>query len=187
MQAFVVHGKNAKISAFPHSAFLSISCKLKKDTDAEVCICGSSIINQHMILTAGHCLSGCAGSLSLTASVGSEDIYSGISHSVQSYVVHEKYNDVKVTHDIALGKLKTPLKFNSHVKRVVLMKHPPYHDEAIAAGWGLIDELKGKMTRKLKFTKQYVARKSDCVRVFRKIPEETLCASNKDKSSYMSQ
>lgn len=139
MQPFVVHGKNAKISAFPHSAFLTISCHKYRGVEPEICICGASIINQQMILTAGHCVTGCRGSLSLSASVGSEDIYHGTSYKIVKTILHENYDDNKVTHDIALVKLKQQLKFSSRIKRVVLMKNPPYNEEGLAAGWGLTD------------------------------------------------
>lgn len=139
MQPFVVAGKCAKITKFPHSAFMKIYCT-NLDTGKEIpWICGASIVNEKIVLTAAHCLSDCAGTSRAIISVGCSDKKGGISTTVLSFVVHEGYRDHKTANDIALAKTKTEFVFGPTVKRIALMEDPPYYEKAQIAGWGLIN------------------------------------------------
>lgn len=135
MEPFIVNGYDAHISEFPYSANLYIRCK-KKNGDMSGHICGSSIINQYLTLTAAHCTSKCEEKIGITVYVGHEDWRLGASSTADSYRQHEDFDTEHLTNDIALVRLKTPLKFGSSVMRIALMENPPYREEAFVAGWG---------------------------------------------------
>ncbi|CAK1583415.1 unnamed protein product [Parnassius mnemosyne] len=63
----IVNGEYAKIENFPHSVFLYMDC-IKKWR------CGSSILNQKILLTAAHCLEFCGSDGKIYAFAGHENI-----------------------------------------------------------------------------------------------------------------
>lgn len=138
MEPFVVGGNFAPISRFPHSAFISATC-IDEDNLALSWICGGSIVNQVIILTAAHCLSGCGRNSTVSVSVGNSHKEQGLRSIVHGYIMHQEYDDSLTTSDIALVKVRTKIKFNINVKRVGLMGKPPYYEKAQIAGWGLTD------------------------------------------------
>lgn len=96
-------------------------------------------MNQVVTLTAAHCLFGCDQNSTVSVSVGHAHRDQGVESSVHSYTTHEGYDEQETTNDIALVLLNTKIKFSAKVKRVVLMKKPPYFEKAQIAGWGLTD------------------------------------------------
>lgn len=134
MKPFVVGGDKLDIKYLPHSVFLLIKCS--KQTTSW--ICGGSIVNENIILTAAHCVYGCTLG-SIIVSVGHSNREKGNRSTVSSYFTHEEYNTGSLSNDIALMKLKTSLTFGETVKRVALMQDPPYYEEALVGGWGLTD------------------------------------------------
>lgn len=137
MQPFIVNGGNGKIEDFSYSVELNIKCIMNSDT--RPWSCGGSIINQYLVLTAGHCLAACLPQSPITAWFGHEDKRMGIGRTVSSSVIHEHYIESHGINDIAILKLNTALEFSSKISRVVLMGRPPYREEAVVAGWGYID------------------------------------------------
>lgn len=137
MEGFVVGGDYANIMQFPHSAYLTVSCRTS--TAIENWSCGSSIVNQRILLTAGHCLENCLESSFVGIGVGSEHKKKGITYKASKFVVHPDYDSRVISNDLAVVYVSTPLKFGQNVKRIVLMNKPPYTEPAAVAGWGLID------------------------------------------------
>lgn len=68
MEGFIVGGDYAQIDFFPHSVFLTAECK------DDSWICGSSVINQKVLLTAAHCLYGCKKKFTVDAYAGNADL-----------------------------------------------------------------------------------------------------------------
>ena len=132
-------GKTGWIKQFPHSAFLNVMCTVHLNTPGW--ICGSSIVNQRIILTAAHCVNNCYKSISamVTITVGHRHRYKGSESSVEHICCHRKFDQTLLIYDIALLKLKSDLKFSQKVRRVALMRNPPPFERARIAGWGLRD------------------------------------------------
>lgn len=52
MEPFVVGGLTKTIAEYPHSIYLAADC-------SKPWICGASVLNQNILITAAHCLKGC--------------------------------------------------------------------------------------------------------------------------------
>lgn len=137
MEPFIVGGSYAKIEDFAHAALLAISCD--RETGLEHFSCGASVVNQFILMTAAHCLEECLATSSVLVAVGVVDRGGPFSHEVSHFVIHPQYDGEQVANDIALAGLTEPLKLSSKIKRVVLMKKPPYQEMSSVAGWGVID------------------------------------------------
>ncbi|XP_026726740.1 hypodermin-B-like [Trichoplusia ni] len=141
MENFVVEGTIAKIRDFPHVGFLRILC-YDKSTNLHTLRawnCGSSILNKKILLTAAHCLVGCERESVGAITVGHSKVDNTVYSSIDGYIIHEEYSPTLADYDIALVRSRTEIVFGPNVKRVAIMKAPPYFEKAQIAGWGLID------------------------------------------------
>lgn len=68
MEPYVVGGDYANIDQFPHSVYLYA------ENNGEAWICGASILNQMILLTAAHCLVDCLNDWSIKAYAGSANV-----------------------------------------------------------------------------------------------------------------
>ncbi|XP_026726739.1 chymotrypsin-like [Trichoplusia ni] len=185
MEPFVVGGKRAKIKDFPHSGFLKVRCKEISSGEISPWVCGSSILNTKIVLTAAHCLWGCATNSNITITVGHSHNHRGKSHTGHSFVVHGGYVDTEFYYDIALARINAEFVFGPTIKRVALLKKPPYFEKAQVAGWGLTDEIMEISSNILYYINQTVWKKEDCEDVIGAIPKGTICASSKRIDSYV--
>ncbi|XP_063358195.1 cathepsin G-like isoform X1 [Cydia amplana] len=166
-EGFIVGGDVVEtIKEFPHVAFLALT-----GSDGSY-ICGSSILNQVLLVTAAHCLDDIH---KITASVGSLNRDEGTLYIVKSFEQHKQWDPIHVNHDIGLCRLKKPLTLGNKVKRVVLMKHPPKTHMADLAGWGAIEEQDYDNSIMLKHTRQKLWTHQQCQRVLHNAPRGTIC------------
>lgn len=138
MEGFIVGGSFAEIEKHPHSAFLTIHC-VSDDGVTSGWICGSSIVNQHILLTAAHCLFGCSYNSHIGVNLGNENRQSGQVYFSYSFAIHEEYNPQSSANDLCLIRLEKPILLGKRASRVALMRRPPYSEKATVAGWGAID------------------------------------------------
>ncbi|XP_063376831.1 mite allergen Der f 3-like [Cydia fagiglandana] len=180
-EGFIVGGNYVHaIGKFPHVAFLTMS---KANSDYEY-ICGSSILNQFILITAAHCLD---DTEKATASVGNVNREIGRLHRVASFKQHESWDTVRVIHDIALCRLKKPVALGHMAKRVVMVKHPPKARVADLAGWGATEEDDYTDTIQLKHTRQKLWNHKQCRKVFSRAPKGTICGGEaRAKGNYAS-
>ncbi|XP_075991738.1 chymotrypsin-like [Anticarsia gemmatalis] len=183
MEPFVVNGVAIPIDSAPYSAHLSIQCVSSEGKNTF--ICGSSILNQAVVLTAAHCIYGCAITSTVIVSAGHHQKGKGVTAFAKRMLMHEKYDQRTTSNDIAMIGLKTRFPLSSKVSRVALLRNPPYKEEAVIAGWGLINEVEKIKATELIYTKQYVMTTKDCLKIIKSKPEGTFCAKAKD-SSYAS-
>lgn len=135
MSGFIVGGYLASIKEYPHSAFLRAGC-VTPTGNVRKWQCGSSIINQMMLLTAAHCLE---EAKEILVTVGSENKNMGLTIKAGRYIIHENYDPSTLHSDLGLIGLSKPLRFTSKIQRVALMRSPPYKEKAFVAGWGVVD------------------------------------------------
>lgn len=134
----VVGGRYIDITTVPHSAALHIKC-IAQDNNVRYWLCGSSIVNQRLLLTAAHCADNCLSKSYIIAHVGDINKHNPNIYFALSYLLHDNYKAGIISNDIALVSTRTSLKFSSTVRRVALMKNPPYKEKALVAGWGYVD------------------------------------------------
>lgn len=85
LEAFVVGGKETKIAKYPHSVYLDIACESSF-------ICSGSVLNQLVVLTAGHCFEECSmTNYVVNIKYGHEQLWNMRSIRMKDYIVHEKY------------------------------------------------------------------------------------------------
>ncbi|XP_073819647.1 lectizyme [Musca autumnalis] len=112
----------AKHEAEPHSAPYVVSIQLLTPDEGLVHYCAGTIINEHWILTAAHCLSNPQMVANSVVVAGCHDIHSRnesphvqLRH-IDYYVRHELYIGGANPYDIALIYTKEPLVFDKFVQ-----------------------------------------------------------------------
>ncbi|KAH8419425.1 hypothetical protein KR222_011479, partial [Zaprionus bogoriensis] len=147
-------------------------------------ICGGAIYSLTLVLTAAHCVVNKTANC-MQVHVGSSYPYRGGSfHSVNAHFAHEKYSQKRLTHDIAVIQLATPLKLTYRVQPIKLATEaPPPGSKVWVSGFGLTN-LSQPSARLLGAEVQIVQQKS-CIAVYnsRKITEVALCAYADDKDA----
>ncbi|KAI8428262.1 hypothetical protein MSG28_002479 [Choristoneura fumiferana] len=185
-EGFVVEGDFAKMKDFPHAALLYIECRESSDNPTRYFTCGSSIINQDIVLTAAHCLENCAAKFTIvTVHVGNREKKKGLPIKASGFKTHGKYNPRTISNDIALVKLKNRLVFGKKVRRVALMREPPYDETAEVAGWGWLNEDPRTESKYLMQASQKVWSRQSCMEIMGHIPEGTICGGALDAQSYV--
>lgn len=138
-EGFIVGGSLGDILNYPHSAWLRINCINGEGNSEGKFVCGASILNQKVLLTAAHCVYLCRFGTHIAVSMGDNTKEKGVLRSGTSFLFHERFNTWSMSFDVALVKMSKAVTFNSKVSRVAIMKNPPYHETARLAGWGMIN------------------------------------------------
>ncbi|KAJ8675709.1 hypothetical protein QAD02_011495 [Eretmocerus hayati] len=111
----IADGLEASITEYPFMASIRYAGEL---------ICGGSIISPNAILTAAHCMKDKDFLDLLYVKVGDSDInFRGSFHQVAEVLKHEKYQELtgaqRMMNDIALLKLKEPIKIDNRTTRMI--------------------------------------------------------------------
>ncbi|XP_017027010.1 mite allergen Der p 3-like [Drosophila kikkawai] len=152
-------------------------------------ICGCVILSHRWILTAHHCIIGSPEDYSVRA--GSvQQRRGGQLRRVQKIVAHGGYNDFTMNNDIAMMKLKKPLKFNRCCRRVRLPRRRRRRRLprcCLASGWGLASENAQNVQRYLRGVIVCKVRRRRCVRSYRKagikITKHMICYARKNRDT----
>ncbi|XP_046961300.1 kallikrein-4-like [Vanessa cardui] len=181
IESKIVSGEKTKIKYHPYSAALLIS------QGASSHICGASIVNQKVLLTAAHCFEDTQTLKTKgSAHIGHSNMYKGRVIKLSTLMVHPKYDTVEITCDIALVGLKREIQFGRSINRVALARRRPRKGPAMIAGWGLLEEEPRKDTDVLYETRQRVWPKRDCVKLLVDIPKGTFCGGQGPDGGYPS-
>ncbi|XP_063529661.1 hypodermin-B-like [Cydia strobilella] len=172
LEGFIVGGDYVEsITEYPHVASLAIEL-----SGNDYILCGSSILNQVILITAAHCLD---KSEDVIASVGSVIVEQGEPYRVIKFKQHEKWKNS--LHDIALCRLEKPLSLGETVKRVLLMRQPPITQTAVLTGWGAYEEIDYLESVQLKHSIQKVWTYKTCKKVVKTAPNGTICGGPGDE------
>ncbi|XP_076303584.1 chymotrypsin-2-like isoform X2 [Lasioglossum baleicum] len=129
----IVGGGNAPGGVYPYQAMIA-----KRD----IFLCGGSIISEHFILTAAHCVYK-QNAIDYTVTVGTYYLSSstnpGISYPAKELIWHPKYNKEQYHYDIGLIRLNDWILFiNKRIELVPLASvyNITSNEIAIITGWG---------------------------------------------------
>lgn len=185
---------NAQFAEFPwHLALIE-----KIDDNQRKYLCGASLINPSVALTAAHCIQNITVD-KLIVRAGEWDTqttnepFPHVNHNVISAVVHPHFNSSNMHNDIALLYLQDPVKLSVHINTICLP--PPQMKveeltECFGTGWG-VDEffLTGYFRANLKKIKLPIVQKANCQKLLRstklgdkfKLDSSFMCAGGEKK------
>nr|XP_014354147.1 PREDICTED: transmembrane protease serine 12-like [Latimeria chalumnae] len=136
----VVGGRDAPLGAWPWQVSLQFMIGLSQYRHS----CGGSVIDNSLVLTAAHCFA-------LYTDISNWRVVAGIQqitvHTLQtqirqihSIVLHKKFKERTLEHDIALLKLSSPLVFNDYIQPICISADTTekLHDQlCYISGWGI--------------------------------------------------
>ncbi|XP_047987205.1 hypodermin-B-like [Leguminivora glycinivorella] len=176
----IAGGENTTIYKYPHSLFLKLDCGVYPR-------CGGSVLTQDILLTAATCFVNCKEPLNtkvMEVSMGDDYEEFGQIRKIVDFVVHEKHTGAKLANDIALGKVDIPMRLGDNVRRIILMKSPPY-EPAFVAGWGSISAYE-EPSKYLKHMPQHFVNIDECHKAFgpNRIADGTFCMENENSRPF---
>ncbi|XP_038047527.1 uncharacterized protein LOC119721522 [Patiria miniata] len=126
--------------AVPHSWPWQVSLQLRKTFGGFSHWCGGSLINNEWIVTAAHCVDGKEGTYNWKIWLGAHDNYyleSGtVEKTVSKVVRHAQYDSVRISNDIAMMKLSSPVTLSNTINTVCLPSRTWTSGNAYVTGWG---------------------------------------------------
>lgn len=132
IESYIVNGIKVAEGEIPFAASL-------RYIENEFHFCGASILDRDWLITAAHCLANQTSINGIIVGVGSTELSKVTDYRIKGWIIHEKYNDNTLSHDIALIKLSKSMEFGDRVQPVELpqkVKEDVGNGDLIAAGWG---------------------------------------------------
>nr|XP_033323606.1 transmembrane protease serine 9-like [Megalopta genalis] len=125
----IVGGHDAPAGKFPYQVSL-------KENGRH--FCGGSIVNNHYILTAAHCVVGIKNLKHITVQAGTTHLNArGHVHTVEKITHHPNYNSAKLVNDVAVIRVHKPIAFNKMVKAIKLATSKVATGaKVVLSGWG---------------------------------------------------
>lgn len=174
----IVGGNNTFPGEYPYQVSLQ-----KQGLFGRSHICGGSVIDEHHVLTAAHCLKGQSAS-SMYVVVGEYDLSetSGNEQVIAAgeLIIHEHYDGDTFTNDVGIIRLVPSITFSDSIDVVALpaqMELVPAGTECVTTGWGTTSE-GGSISDILKQVYVPVVSDADCRAAYgiTDIADHMLCA-----------
>lgn len=152
----IVGGNEAADGQFTYQASLKSSETLKH-------FCGGSIIGSRHILTAANCLKD-KTETDFFVTVGTNNLLGGDNYEIQSFVIHENYDEFVFENNIAFVTLKNQIIFETNrVERIPLSTQPLEGGEEVTfSGWGTLNYGDDEMPNELQYIKLQVITNEEC-------------------------
>ncbi|XP_044732065.1 trypsin-1-like [Chrysoperla carnea] len=129
----IIGGESTTIEEFPYQVAVEVDRQQ---------VCGASILNSTVILTAAHCVENIPNkSIRIRAGTTKRE-KGGVLRNVDAIIMHELYNTTTIDYDVSLIVLTEPLEFSSAISPVTLPNEDEYLDApetGVVTGWGVID------------------------------------------------
>ncbi|XP_055904789.1 trypsin delta-like [Eupeodes corollae] len=140
----IIGGQDVLVEEFPHQ----VSLRFKNFH-----ICGGSLLNSRLVLTAAHCVDSYKSSdlPNLNVVLGSSTLNSGgVSKPFQSFAKHQYYNRDNLNYDVALVKMNTPVTFTSSIQPITLSRtNPKEGAQVYVTGFGVRQNNETESSNKL--------------------------------------
>lgn len=137
-QGRVVGGEDAEEGAYPY--MVSLQTRINENPNQH--FCGGSILNEHFVLTASHCLDPRIPFDGMTIYAGAVELSGkGVRYALEKKFLHELWDiNFPLIHDIGLVKTVKPIVWTDRVKPIELYTDPLPGgvNPIIATGWGRI-------------------------------------------------
>ncbi|XP_049786207.1 brachyurin-like [Schistocerca cancellata] len=154
----------------------------------DVLQCTATIINEKWVLIAAHCVDG-SNIPAMTIHAGSNNASddTGVRVDVGRRFVHESFDDMALTNDIALLELKQPLTFNSKIQAATLpasQQQTTAGTTATLVGWGATETSSSSTVDKLRKVDIPVWSDEECKAAYENygvLRENNICAGTTGK------
>ncbi|XP_058455314.1 serine protease snake-like [Malaya genurostris] len=180
----IVGGESAKPAEFPHQALLGWP---KEDNQDEFDFrCGGSLISERYVLTAAHCFKSTDPLIVRLGEYNLQNDYDNqLDVDIESITRHPEHSFRSSYHDIALVKLKEPVRFSKIIRPACLWTGLEVNvSSVIATGFGLT-EFGGQGSEILRKVMLDFLEKKDCEDQFlgsrsfkRGVIDEQLCVGS---------
>lgn len=180
----IVNGYPANRGQFPHQASVLIPV-----SETQNVVCGGTIINDNIILTAAHCV---AGRFTFRVGVGSTNLQNPIVSIISSLArSHPSYNPTNLNNDIAVIELPIRLTWSSSIQPAQLPRQSQATESfefmrTYASGFGRTSDDDPAVSNQLMYTYQRVIGNSECAAIYGSdyIRPSTLCGRGWDNNSH---
>jgi len=175
----IVGGIDAREFEFPWQTSMR-----RASTDSH--FCGGSIINSEWVITAAHCMSGETPN-QVSVVIGEHDRNDGSNGVRQSLdvvqiVVNPNYNPVRLTNDVALVRVATPIAFNENIQPICGPEPTDLFEYrySLCSGWGTLSSGGACCPAILKYVSLNVTTNTFCDAEYTtdQITADMICASD---------
>jgi len=157
-------------------------------------ICGGSVIDEHTIVCAAHCVIGeVEEQVQVVAgahNIAKDEDNSWQVRKIAKLLAHEDYDSYNIENDISLIRLAEPLEFNEFVQPVKLAKTGEMVEagtECLNSGWGVTHNgILPHLPDELQVVSVPIVDQETCVNIYQDIGpvyDGEICAGSKDKGA----
>lgn len=149
--------------------------------------CGGTFVNEWYVLIAAHCILKWKWSPfnTFVRAGSSMTKQGGTKHVIEKYAIHENFDPKTLFSDIAVLRLKNPIKFDGKTTRAIELFNVATLQfeegaDATMAGWGSINDQRlffRRLPRQLNSLEIKMIRNWRCERCYEGIPDGTICAA----------